>query len=101
MADFGRGGEAIVSEKLKLIPFRLLIDIDALDLLNDLPVRRRRRVFEHLQNIQNFPGSYSVDIYQDRHGRRLDVSIFDGLSILYWTDMADRHVKILHILRNE
>lgn len=81
--------------------FRLFLDLEVVDLLNKLPVLRRRMVFDHLRKIQDFPGHYSDCIEQDAEGRRIDVSFFDGLTIHYWIDMADRHVKIMRILENE
>jgi hypothetical protein len=54
LADFGRGREAIISQELKRMLFRLLIDLEALAVLNGLPAKRRRRALDHLRNIQNF-----------------------------------------------
>ena len=77
--------------------FRLLMDLEVYDFLQTLPKRQRERLLGHFQKIKNFPGHYSDFIHQDEVGRRLDVSLVDGLAIFYWTDAADRHVKILSI----
>ena len=81
--------------------FRLLIDIDALEFIDALPPRRRRRVLDHLREIQWYPGNFSDYRERDDTGRMTDVSIFDDVRIHYWIDMADRHIKILRILTNE
>lgn len=77
--------------------FRLLIDVEVVDFLQALPAARRRRLLAHFRKIQNFPGHYSDFIEQDDLGRRLDVSLIDGLAVFYWTDVADMHVKILKV----
>ena len=77
--------------------FRLLVDLEVIDFLQGLTGNRRRRLLDHFRKIQNFPGHYSDFIDQDAHGRRLDVSLIDGLAVFYWTDAADRHVKILKV----
>jgi hypothetical protein len=77
--------------------FRLLVDLEVIDFLQTIPPARRRRILNHFRKIQGFPGHYSDFIEQDGVGRRLDVSLVDGLAIFYWTDAADKHVKILKI----
>ncbi len=81
--------------------FRLLVDIEVLDLLETFQPARRRRLFAHFRKIQSFPGYYSESVEPDEEGRLLDLSTFEGVSIHYWIDDADRHVKILQIARNE
>ena len=81
--------------------FRLLIDFDVLDFVANLPASQRHRLYVHFRDIQKFPGNYSDYVEPDDEGRLMNVSVFNGLRILYWTDRADRHVKILHILKNE
>jgi hypothetical protein len=75
--------------------------LEVLDRLNELPLRRRRAVFDHLRKIQNYPGHYSAYTVQEPDGTRLDASILGNLHLFYWTDMADRHIKILRIAENE
>ncbi len=77
--------------------FRLLIDLEVIEFLQTLPAVRRRRLLNHFRNLGKFPGHHSDFIEHDDVGRRLDVSVIDGLAIFYWTDAADRHVKILKI----
>ncbi|MBI4327183.1 MAG: hypothetical protein HY674_18255 [Chloroflexi bacterium] len=45
--------------------------------------------------IRDFPSRY-VDYHeQDAVGRRVEISIYGRFAIHYWTDFADRHVKVL------
>jgi mRNA-degrading endonuclease RelE of RelBE toxin-antitoxin system len=77
--------------------FRLFVDADAIDFLQNLPAEERRLLYRHLREIQKYPGNYSNYIEQDEEGRRLDVSAFQTFRVYYWADGADRHVKILEI----
>ena len=77
--------------------FRLLVDLDVIDFLQSLPAHERRRLYRHFREIQKYPSNASDFISQDEAGRRLDVSSFDGFRVYYWTDAADRHIKILEI----
>jgi hypothetical protein len=79
--------------------FRLLIDFDLVDFTRKLPLRQQQRLYGHLRKIQEYPGHYSDFIESDEQGRRIDVSFFEDLIIGYWTDSADRHVKILRIAK--
>jgi mRNA-degrading endonuclease RelE of RelBE toxin-antitoxin system len=77
--------------------FRLLVDADAIDFLQSLPAQERKRLYRHLREIQKYPGNYSEFVEQDEEGHRLDVSTFKVFRVYYWTDAADRHVKILEV----
>ena len=77
--------------------FRLLIDADALDFLQSLPMRQRRHLYLFLREIQKFPGNRSEFTVRDEEERTLDVATHGAFRIYYWTDAADRHVKILEI----
>jgi hypothetical protein len=77
--------------------FRLLISIEVIEFLQKLPAARRKRLVQHFRRIQDFPGHYSDYIETDSSGRRVDVSVFDGFAIVYWADVADRHLKILEL----
>ena len=81
--------------------FRLLIDMDVLDILSKYPASRRRGLLAHFRKIQSFPKNYSEFVEPDDEGRQLDISTFEDISIRYWIDDADRHVKILQIVENE
>jgi mRNA-degrading endonuclease RelE of RelBE toxin-antitoxin system len=77
--------------------YSLLIDIEVLDFLQDLPPSARRKVFNHIRKFIDYPERYSDYIHYDNGGRRLDVCVFSGYAIYYWIDFADRHVKVLRI----
>jgi hypothetical protein len=79
--------------------FRLLIDFDIVEFTRQLSPRQRQRLYAHFRKIQEFPGHYSDFIENDPEGRRIDISFFEDLLIGYWTDTADRHVKILRIAK--
>ena len=81
--------------------FRLLIDMEVLEILSMFSASKRRRLYSYFRKIQNFPKNYSESIEPDEEGRQLDVATFEDISIHYWTDFADRHVKILEIEVNE
>lgn len=78
--------------------YRLLIDLQALELLVRLPRARRRRLIEQLQVIQRHPSVKSDYVDTDDRGRPVNVSIFEGLALYYWIDEADRHVKTLEVI---
>jgi hypothetical protein len=80
---------------------RLLIDMDVFDILSKYPASRRRRLIAHFRKIQNFPENYSEFVEPDDEGKQLDMSTFEDISIHYWIDYADRHVKILRLSENE
>jgi hypothetical protein len=75
--------------------YRLLIDLEVIDTLDQLPKKPRRRLLEQFRRIRSFP-SNSADYHEyDSNGRRIHICIFSGWAIHFWEDSADRHVKIL------
>jgi mRNA-degrading endonuclease RelE of RelBE toxin-antitoxin system len=78
--------------------YRLLIDLEAVDLLQTLPAARRRRLLRHFREIERFPSAHSDYTDTDAQGRRIEVSVADGFAIYYWIDEADRQVKILLLI---
>ena len=77
--------------------YRLLVDADVIEFLQGLPAQERRRVYQYLRRIQQYPGNCSHITTRDDLGRQLDVSSFGQFNIYYWMDSADQHVKILEI----
>lgn len=75
--------------------YRLLIDLEVIDVLNGLSKTARRRLLGHLVKIRSFPGNYTDYHESDIIGRRIEISVFAGWAIHYWLDSADRHVKVL------
>jgi hypothetical protein len=47
--------------------------------------------------IQDFPGNYSDYEEKDEIGRPLQINLCGRYAIKYWTDAADRHVKVLDL----
>jgi hypothetical protein len=80
------------------MPYRLLIDIEVFDQLQSLPAARRRTLFARFRLIGIHPIACSDYVDRDESGRRVDVSVVDGFAIYYWTDEADRQVKILELI---
>jgi hypothetical protein len=75
--------------------YRLLIDLEVIEILDGLPKRTRRRLLEQFHKIRGFPGNYSDYQEYDAVGRRIEICIASGWAVHYWNDAADRHVKIL------
>ncbi len=78
--------------------FRLLIDLEVLEILQALPRGRRIKILQHLRKLQESPEHYSDYKDQDALGRRVDVAVYEGWAIFYWTDHADRQIKILQMV---
>ncbi len=78
--------------------FRLLIDLDVVDFMQTLPPPRRTALFARFRLIQQSPVNFSDYADRDATGRRVEVSVFDGLAIYYWVDHADAQVKILALV---
>ena len=77
---------------------RLLLDSDVVAYLELLPLPVRARIWQRLRAIAHAP-----DRWEDYHqrgvgGRDLSAHIFLGHAILFWDDLADRHVKIPEIV---
>lgn len=77
--------------------YRLLVDLEAIAFLDSIPKRARKRLLEHFVRLRATPDRLSEQRDQDRIGRRIEISVFEGYSIRYWIDFPDRHVKVLAI----
>lgn len=78
--------------------YRLLVDIDAIDVLDALPPRVRRRLLNRLREVVQSPDRYSQYREKDLSGRDVDVTILEGYAIYYWVDFPDRHIKVMAIV---
>jgi hypothetical protein len=78
--------------------YRLFISYEVLAQLETFRRSRKAVLLRQFERIRNFPGHYSEFSEADEAGRRVDVSIFDGLAIYYWIDEADKDVKILKLM---
>lgn len=75
--------------------YRLLVDLEVLLKLQDMPKRTRVRLLEHIMKIQHSPDRFADYQEDDVAGRTCEVSLHAGFAIYYWIDFPDRHVKIM------
>lgn len=75
--------------------YRLLIDLEAIELLDSLPKKDRNRLIDQFEKIRSFPSNYSDYYESDTVGRRIEICILSRWAIHFWIDPADRHVKVL------
>ncbi len=75
--------------------YRLLIDLDVIGMIQQMPKRNRDRLIAHFRRIREFPSRYADYHEHDARGRRVEISIHGRLAVHYWVDFADRHIKIL------
>jgi hypothetical protein len=77
--------------------FRLLVDFAVIDYMASLPRRDQAMLRNRFLQIQDFPQNFSDYRENDAIGRPLDINLCARYAIKYWTDSADRHVKILDL----
>ena len=77
--------------------YRLLVDLEAVAVLDSASRKVRMRLLDHLVQLRSSPQSHSDYQEYDGSGRQLEISVFAGYALHYWIDFADRHVKILAI----
>ena len=82
-----------------MIEYRLLVDLEAVVELDSLPKRDRRRLLLFFEKLRSYPEHYASAEERDDRGRRIDIASHVGWLIYYWTDFADRHVKIMKVRR--
>ena len=78
---------------------RLLVAVEVIECLENLPLARRSLIWNRLRKIAERPNYFSDYLSKDSTGRDVDVHVFAGFAIRYWDDFADRHVKILEMQR--
>lgn len=61
--------------------YRLLIDLEAISVLDRLPKTARLRMLAHFTKIRSFPGNYSDYHETDDVGRRVEISVYAGWAI--------------------
>ena len=79
------------------MPYRLLVDLEAVEFLAASKPALRRKIMGHLAAIEAFPETNSDYFENDIKGRRIDIAIRSACAIHYWIDFAGRHVKVLRI----
>ena len=77
--------------------YRLLVDLEALAVLDAIPKRVRVRLLDHFIRLRSTPDRYSDYHERDKTGHGVEIGVFAGYSIHYWIDFADRHIKVLAI----
>lgn len=77
--------------------WRLLMSLRALEFLEKLPARIRRRIRARIQEIEQYPDQCAEFSDTDESGRLVDGCVVDGYAIIYWQDFPDRHVKVMKI----
>ncbi len=82
-----------------MIECRLLIDLEAVVELDSLPKRHRARLLPFFEKLRAYPDHYASASERDDVGRLINIAAHAGWLIYYWTDFADRHVKILNLQR--
>lgn len=75
--------------------YRLLVDWEIVEQINDLPRSKRLILRRALARIADFPDMASDYREYTPRGIPLDVHLAAGFAIKYWIDFADRHVKVL------
>ena len=76
---------------------RLLLASEVVEFLEQLPPRERTKIWNRLQQIARMPDQFEEYQERDATGRELSGHVFGDFSILFWDDLADRHVKIMGI----
>ena len=82
-----------------MIEYRLLVDLEAVVELDSLPKRSHSRLLLFFEKLRTYPEEHSAAEERDDRGRRISIASHVGWMIYYWTDFADRHVKILKVRR--
>jgi len=80
-----------------VIRYRLLVDWEVIEKLNQLPIRTRRLLRGALSRIVAAPDQLSDYREPNPRGIPLDVHLCAGFAVKYWIDFADRHVKVLDL----
>ena len=78
--------------------YRLLVDWAVIEKADGLPLPVRRVIKTVFVRIGRFPDRMSDYMEPNDRGIDLSVHLSHGFAIKYWTDFADRHVKILDIV---
>ena len=77
--------------------YRLLVDIEAVAVIQSLPKAKRLQLLLRLEAIRDYPDRFVDYDERDSLGRRVAINIFHELAIHFWIDFADRHVKVMAI----
>lgn len=75
--------------------YRLLVDVEVIEVLDALPKKSRTRLLDHFRKIRSSASDFSDYHERDGVGRRIEISVFSRHAIHFWIDHADQHIKIL------
>ena len=92
-----RGSAAAWVGRRRSVKRRLLLDSDVVAFLEGLPAVRRKALWRRLLEISEMPDCFEDFHERDATGRDLAGHVFHGYAILFWDDLADRHLKVLEI----
>jgi hypothetical protein len=76
---------------------RLLIDSTVIEFLGRLRKREREFLLGRFESIRDYPANHADYIHRDEYGRDLDGHIAGRFAIVFWDDLADRHLKIMSV----
>ena len=76
---------------------RLLLDSEVVEFLERIPSAIRTAMWKRFREIATAPDRFEDYHEQDATGRDLSAHVFRGYAILFWDDLADRHLKILEV----
>ena len=79
--------------------YRLLVDIEVVEFLAELPRQTQVLIRRRLGEIQTAPARFADFQENDSRGRLIDVHVFAGFALYYWDDFADRQIKVFRIRR--
>ncbi len=77
--------------------YRLLVDWEVIEKLNQVPMHTRRMLRDALTRIVATLDMLSDYREPNPRGIALDVHLCAGFAIKYWVDFADRHIKVLDL----
>ena len=63
--------------------YRLLIDLEVVEMVERLPKRMRENLLTHLQRLRDFPSRYADYHEHDAIGRRVEISVCGPFAIHY------------------
>ena len=77
--------------------YRLLVDWEVIEQINQMPRRKREFFRDSFLRIAESPERHSDYRESNPNGRAIDVHLCQGFAIRYWIDFSDRHVKVLSL----
>ena len=97
--DFRAGGipSSGTRDRRIAVKRRLLLDSEVVEFLERLPSAIRVAIWKRFGEIATAPDRFEDYHEHDGTGRVLPAHVFRGYAILFWDDLADRHLKILEV----